>query len=1063
MSLVSYRFRRPFWPVTLVSGAMALLLFLSLLLLYTQTRQWQYLALSGLGAVVVLAHGVGWWLARWRRRFQLAVWLIAAVQIAGSVLAPLFLADYWIVGLFLLAVVPIEIGIADQPRRMPMSAVITLLGASAMVATDLLYAPSRLVILTSLFGAVFLALGLLTLHIGLLGFLLWYLRLRPGARYYTRLDLATQFALVFTAISAASIFVVTGVLTAQLRTSQIKEVGQHFQTLAQSDAERVGNALERQIDALTTLSRLDSVLVEGLTATNAEYQMAEPDADRLLKERDQQWQTSPENSPFVLAYRNNEQTLALSRFRGANTFHNNIFLTDRLGGLVAAQGEKPASFYFGGEAWWQAAWHHGQGDTYLGELRIDPETKAASIFMAVGVINPQTNQIIGVLASTYDLQAIQRDISVARAQTTGEVNLLAPDGVLIAGPDQQAIGQQTWSSLKTSGVLPPEADRQQAPRPGWLMGTDSRGNAAVLAHAPLITTSRVNLGPLAALGWQVLVSDSQANALAEVMTVVVLAASATARAIARPIEALTTTAASISEGHLDQRAEPVGPVEMVTLAEAFNTLTGRLRSLINNLQDQVAQRTAQLEARVEQLAALNRIAQTLASVHDLQAALEIIAREMVELVDTHNTGIALLNESRTELTVVASYSRDPDQPSSVGLQIPVEGNPSSSLVIETGRSIIVPRPQNSHLTAAVHELMRALGIECLMVVPLLARGEVIGTIGLTTNQVGQEFTPAQMRLAETVAGQIAGAIENARLFTEMQRAKEAAEAANEAKSAFLANVSHELRTPLTSVLGFAKIIRKRLEERIFPAVQTEDVKTRRAISQVKENIAIIISEGDRLTSLINDVLDLAKIEAGRMEWHMQPLAMNEVIDQAIAATSGLFEPEALELVRDLEDGLPQVIGDRDRLVQVVINLLSNAAKFTKQGSVSCCVRRVNNQIVVSVIDTGVGVAEDHRYSIFEKFTQVGGDTLTGKPRGTGLGLPICKDIVEHHGGHIWVESELGRGSNFSFTLPCGAEASPGSDDGEETLELAPDRLANQKILPKQQNTSQSDNSQEGNQ
>jgi signal transduction histidine kinase len=1056
---------------------MALVILLSLLLLYAQTRQWQYLALSGLAAVVLLAHGVGWWLARWRRRFQLAIWLIAAVQIVSSVLAPLFLADYWIIGLFLLAVVPIEIGIADQPRRMPMSAVITLLGASAMVATDLLYIPSRLVLLTDLYGAVFVALGLLTLHLGLLGFLLWYLRLRPGARYYTRLDLATQFALVFTAISAASIFVVTGVLTVQLRNSQIQEVGQHFQTLAESNAERVGNALERQINALTTLSRLDSVLVEGLTAANAEYQMDEPEADRLLKEREQQWQTSPENSPFVLAYRSNDQTLALSRFRGANTFHNNIFLTDRLGGLVAAQGEKPAMYYFGDEAWWQAAWHHGQGDVYLGDLRIDPDTKSASIFMAVGVINPQTNQTIGVLASTYDLRAIQRDISVARAQTTGDVNLLAPDGVLIAGPDQQTIGQPAWSSLMASGILPADADRQQPPGPAWLLGTDSRGNAAVLAHAPLITTSRVNLGPLSALGWQVVISDSQANALAEVtrstkvaslvgllvMTLVVLVANATARVIARPIEALTTTAASISEGHLDQRAEPVGPVELVTLAEAFNTLTGRLRSLINNLQDQVAQRTAQLEARVEQLAALNRIAQTLASVHDLQAALEIIAREMVELVDTHNTGIALLNESRTELTVVASYSRDPDQPSSVGLQIPVEGNPSSSLVIETGRSIIVPRPQNSHLTAAVHELMRALGIECLMVVPLLARGEVIGTIGLTTNQVGQEFTPAQMRLAETVAGQIAGAIENARLFTEMQRAKEAAEAANEAKSAFLANVSHELRTPLTSVLGFAKIIRKRLEERIFPAVQTEDVKTRRAISQVKENIAIIISEGDRLTSLINDVLDLAKIEAGRMEWHMQPLAMNEVIDQAIAATSGLFEPEALELVRDLEDGLPQVIGDRDRLVQVVINLLSNAAKFTKQGSVSCCVRRVNNQIVVSVIDTGVGVAEDHRYSIFEKFTQVGGDTLTGKPRGTGLGLPICKDIVEHHGGHIWVESELGRGSNFSFTLPCGAEASPGSDDGEETLELAPDRLANQKILPRQQNTSQSDNSQEGNQ
>jgi signal transduction histidine kinase len=187
--------------------------------------------------------------------------------------------------------------------------------------------------------------------------------------------------------------------------------------------------------------------------------------------------------------------------------------------------------------------------------------------------------------------------------------------------------------------------------------------------------------------------------------------------------------------------------------------------------------------------------------------------------------------------------------------------------------------------------------------------------------------------------------------------------------------------------------------------------------------------------LINDVLDLAKIEAGKMEWHMQPLAMDEVIDQAIAATSALFEPDDLELIRDLDEGLPEIMGDRDRLVQVVINLMSNAAKFTKRGSVSCCVRRVDNQIVVSVVDTGVGVAEDHRYSIFEKFTQVG-DTLTDKPQGTGLGLPICKEIIEHHGGHIWVESEPGRGSKFSFSLPLSSEARPVIDDDEATVELA---------------------------
>jgi signal transduction histidine kinase len=1040
MSTLSLRFRRPFWPVTVVSGVLALLTLGTLLVVYSQTSQWQYLALSGVVTMIVLAHGIAWGLARYRGRFELGIWLIVAVQILSAVLAPLFMADFSFLGLFLLAVVPIEMGIIDQPRRMPLFAVYTLLGAATMVAIDLLGVPGRLTVLSQLSSAVFLALTLLALHITGLAFLLWRLRLSPGANYYTRLDLATQLSLVFTGISALSILVVTGVLIAQLRASQIAQVGQNFQTLAEIEAERAGNGLEQQINALASLTRQEAVLVEGLATANAGYPASEAEAQLVLQEREQRWQTSPEDSEFVRQYRTSPQTLALSKFRGANTFHHNMFLTDRLGGLVAAQGEKPAQFSYGDEAWWQAAWDHGQGGIYLGKLRIDPETKLASIFIAVGVINPQTNQTIGVLASRYELQAIQRQISLARPRTTGEVTLLTSDGVVIAGPDDQIVGQPAWSSLLASGTLlpeanePPEGGGQSLTTSGWLMGTDRQGSAAVLAQAPLNTTSRVNLDPLRSLGWQVVVSDTRADALAEVtrstkvaslvgllvMALVVLAATATAQVITRPIEALTMTAAAISEGQLEQRAEPVGPVELVTLAEAFNSLTAHLRLLINNLQDQVAQRTAQLQARVEQLATLNRITQTVSSVHDLQAALEIVAREMVELFNTPNCGIALLNAAQTELSVVASYSQNAARPSSVGIVIPVAGNPSSMQVVESARSIVVPRAQTNPLTAPIHELMRERGTQCLMIVPLLARGEVIGTIGMATDQPGREFTPAELRLAETIAGQIAGAIENARLFTEMEQAKEAAEAANQAKSAFLANVSHELRTPLTSVLGFAKIIQKRLEDRIFPLVQTENAKTQRAMRQVEGNINIIIAEAQRLTTMINDVLDLAKIEAGKVEWHMQLVNVDEVIERAIAATTVLLQHKRLKLIKDVEEGLPEIVGDQDKLIQAVINLISNAVKFTDQGSVTCRVRQIEAEIILSVIDTGRGIAEADLPRIFQKFTQAG-NTVTDKPQGTGLGLPICKEIVEHHGGRIWVKSEPGQGSSFSFTLPIKRE------------------------------------------
>jgi signal transduction histidine kinase/DNA-binding response OmpR family regulator/HAMP domain-containing protein len=1028
MTLSPFRAQQPFWLGTFISGGSCLSTLTVLLVAYARTAQWQYLALSVIVGMIVLAHGIAWRLALKQERYDWGIRIIAAAHILSGILAPLFMADYLTIGLFLLAIVPFEVGLADRLQRIPLFAVLALLGAAGMVAVDLLNRPERLSILSDLPGAATLAIALLILQIVGLLLLLWRFRLRPRASHRSRMDLVTQQVLVFTVISASSIVVVTGVLIAQIQASQIEKAGQNFQTLAQINGERVGNGLEQQIVALVSLGRREQTLQDFLAESNASYPESSAAIQERLRLREEEWQNSPDNSPFVLTYRNNPVTVELSAFRGADLLHNNVFLTDRYGALVAAQGERPSHFYFGDADWWQAAWNNGQGDTYLNRLQIDPDTAESSIFIAVGVLNPLTNQIIGVLASTYDLRAIQRDINAPNAQAAGEVILIASDGRVIASPYQEDVGWQAWKSLLESGIVP--ASGQLAAPADWRLGTDRAENQAVLAHSPLSTTSGVRMTPLRGLNWQIIVSDTQQNALAEVtqstkvaalvglvvIALVVLAVSAMAQVITRPIEALTRVAAAVSSGDLEKRADPVGPTEMVTLAESFNMLTSQLRSLINNLQDQVAQRTAQLESRVEQLATLNRITQTVASVRDLDSALETVAREMGQLFNVRNCDIALLNDDETLLKVVAGYSQKPEDSSRIGIVIPLRNNPSSIQVIKTASPVVVAQAQTSPMTAPIHDVLRSRQTQSLLIVPLLARGQVIGTIGIATGDPDREFTPAEVTLAETVAGQIAGTIDNARLFSEMQQAKEEAEAANEAKSTFLASVSHELRTPLTSVLGFAKIIQKRLEERIFPALQSDDPKIERAITQVSDNINIIVSEGERLTTLINNVLDLAKIEAGKVEWNMEPLTASDVIERATAATLSLFEQSKLNLIKDVPLDLPEFIGDRDRLIQVMINLISNAVKFTPEGAVTCRARFINGQIMFSVIDTGVGIADVDHPRVFEKFVQAG-DTLTGKPQGTGLGLPICKEIVEHHGGRIWLESELGRGSNFSFMLP----------------------------------------------
>ncbi|MEH2348260.1 MAG: PAS domain S-box protein [Nostoc sp.] len=290
-------------------------------------------------------------------------------------------------------------------------------------------------------------------------------------------------------------------------------------------------------------------------------------------------------------------------------------------------------------------------------------------------------------------------------------------------------------------------------------------------------------------------------------------------------------------------------------------------------------------------------------------------------------------------------------------------------------------------------------------------GEVFSAeVALTKERIGQAVATAIFK--KTVDEEPSACFGSALLIRDVTAEKEI----DKMKTDFISTVSHELRTPLTSVLGFASIIKEKLETDVFPIISTEDRKLQKTIKRVGDNLNIIVSEAERLTSLINDVLDIAKMEAGKVEWQMQPLDPSELIHWAANSTAGLFETNGLQLVSEIESGLPQIIGDRNRLLQVLINLISNAVKFTESGCVTCRVKQEDEGVCISIIDTGIGIAPEDQPKVFEKFRQVG-DTLTDKPKGTGLGLPICKQIVDHHGGRIWVESEPGNGSIFSFIIP----------------------------------------------
>jgi signal transduction histidine kinase len=253
--------------------------------------------------------------------------------------------------------------------------------------------------------------------------------------------------------------------------------------------------------------------------------------------------------------------------------------------------------------------------------------------------------------------------------------------------------------------------------------------------------------------------------------------------------------------------------------------------------------------------------------------------------------------------------------------------------------------------------------------------------------------------------------------SELRDSNQKLQGLDQMKTDFLSTISHEFRTPLTSILGFSKIINKKLKNVISPAIDESQKKIHRALLHATENMDIIIDEGEKLTYLINNILDIAKMEAGKVEWRMQSISLTEVIDKALSLMALIVEQRGLKIIKDYSNYEKYYVwGDFERLTQVVVNLLSNAIKFTQNGSITLKIIKKKRSLVVSIIDTGIGILENDIGQIFDKFIQVG-DTLTNRPQGTGLGLAICKQVIEHHKGKIWVESIIGQGSNFSFSLP----------------------------------------------
>ena len=488
----------------------------------------------------------------------------------------------------------------------------------------------------------------------------------------------------------------------------------------------------------------------------------------------------------------------------------------------------------------------------------------------------------------------------------------------------------------------------------------------------------------------------------------------TRRHIAHPLLKLQQSASRIAQGDLDTFVDLSGGDEIGQLARHLDHMRGSIRQLFaalheskteledhsRTLEQKVAARTGELARTVEELQALVEVSRTVSSTLDIEAVLAHIVRHAVQLSKTDAGTLYEVDLKEQVFTPRINYGLSDAYIDVLRRAGPRPGDESAvSRALVKREPFQIPDLAKSATYPLIH--VKEAGYRALLAVPLMRKDRLIGGLVVRRRTPGSFPSPV-IDLLQAFAAQSVIAIDNARLFREIEYQSQELVRANRHKSEFLANMSHELRTPLNAILGYTELIL----DNIYGEVP----------HKIGEVLGRLEQNGRHLLNLINDVLDLSKIEAGQLELALDDYAMENLVPSVVMAVESLAAEKNLVLDVTLPANLPKGRGDAQRIAQVLMNLLGNAVKFTDEGGIHLAVTEDGGYFTVAVSDTGCGLAADDQQHIFDEFHQVDGSS-TRVRGGTGLGLAIARRIVAMHGGRIWVESTIGKGSTFRFTLP----------------------------------------------
>ncbi|MBI4527254.1 MAG: HAMP domain-containing protein, partial [Deltaproteobacteria bacterium] len=592
-----------------------------------------------------------------------------------------------------------------------------------------------------------------------------------------------------------------------------------------------------------------------------------------------------------------------------------------------------------------------QGKSYFGPVHF---VRGSEPYMTIAVsIERFAGEVIGVLQAEVNLKYIGDVVSGIKVGKAGHAYAVTRSGELIAHPDISLVLQRRnvgrLDQVKTAFHAPPGT-----PKPSAIIAQNLQGKEVFSSFAliPSLDWAVILERPVEEAYEPLYASMMRTSTLLLIgLGMALLASVFVGRRVVGPLRILREGAERIGAGDLGYRLDFKTSDEIGILAEEFNKMTAQLQESYANLEQKVEERTRELTEALEQQTATSEILQVIASSPtDLTPVLNAIAENAARVCDAKDVVIRLVEGN--VLRLAAHHG-----PLEIGeLELPID---HSSVV---GRAMVERElvHVNDLLSITATEYPKAqpsterYGIRTALAAPLLRRDVPIGTIFIRRTAI-DPFTEKQIAMLKTFADQAVIAIENVRLFQEIQEKNQQLEIANRHKSQFLANVSHELRTPLNSIIGFTRIVLRRTEGQIL-ALQ-------------KENLQKVLISAEHLLNLINGLLDLSKIEAGRMEVYAETFKLDEIIRVATSTVEPMLKDGRVHLITDIEPEIPPLKTDRDKLKQIILNLLSNSAKFTQEGEIRVSAWQENGTLKLVVSDTGIGMKKEALEYIFDEFRQ----------------------------------------------------------------------------------------------